>query len=183
MHGDHIALSPSISTKTPTSTPKPFEVQTVMPSVQHRIQIAPQPQFHSVRSQLATLSWMVNRWRSICQKEYSDLVAPAAFRCAGPVPPFFASSGDLQMQVARLRRSSFGVPNQYLNRQCQHAGSCAGKWLSLTSRTLHLRWLQHGQPCLAHRGPHSSRPSTRILVTGKQQQRRKSPSMCSYVFV
>lgn len=142
--------------------------------------------FHSVSSQLSTLSRMVSRWRSICQKEYSDLVAPAAFRCAGPVPPFFASSGDLQMQVARLRRSSLGTPNQYLSRQCQHVFLSLWRNMavsSLTSRTLHSRWLQHGQPCPVHPGPHSCRLSTQRLVTGTRRQRRKSLSTYGYVFV
>jgi hypothetical protein len=41
-------------------------------------------------------------------------VQPAAFLWAGPAPPFIASSRDLQMQVARLRPSMSGSPNQYL---------------------------------------------------------------------
>lgn len=43
-----------------------------------------------------------------------ERVAPAARRCAGPVPPFLASSLVLQMHVARFLKSESGSPNQYL---------------------------------------------------------------------
>jgi hypothetical protein len=66
-------------------------------------------------SQLSIPSRMISLWRSICQFEYRCLALPAAFRCAGPTPPFIASSRDLQTQVARFRPSASGSPNQYLS--------------------------------------------------------------------
>lgn len=71
-------------------------------------------------SQLETPSLMTSRCWSICHSAYDDRAAPAALRCSGPTDPFLASSCDLQRQVARLRSSVLGVPNQYLSSgRCQ----------------------------------------------------------------
>lgn len=62
-----------------------------------------------ISSRITSLCW------SIIHSAYIDRAAMAAFRCSGPTEPFLASSCDLQMQVARLRKSWLGVPNQYLS--------------------------------------------------------------------
>lgn len=69
----------------------------------------------SVISQLSTSSWMISLCRSIFQWEYRSRAAPAARRCAGPTPPFLASSCDLHTHVAKFLPSLSGVPNQYLH--------------------------------------------------------------------
>lgn len=69
----------------------------------------------SVISQFSTSSWMISLYRSIFQWEYRSRAAMAARRCAGPTPPFFASSWDLHTHVARFLPSSSGFPNQYLS--------------------------------------------------------------------
>lgn len=70
----------------------------------------------SMISQLLISSRTISRCLSIAQLVYSLRVALAAFRWAGPTLPSRASSLDLHTQVARLRPSAFGSPNQYLKR-------------------------------------------------------------------
>lgn len=70
--------------------------------------------------QLDTSLQITRVWWSIPHSAYIDRAAMAALRCSGPIDPFLASSCVLQMQVARLRRSRLGVPNQYLSSdKCQ----------------------------------------------------------------
>lgn len=71
--------------------------------------------YQSTISQLDTLSLMTSLCWSIFHSAYDDRAAMAALRCSGPTEPCFASACDLQMHVARLRKSLSGVPNQYLS--------------------------------------------------------------------
>lgn len=88
---------------------------------------------HLTISQLEIPSRMTRRCWSIFQSAYISRVAMTARRWSGPTLPFFASSCDLQMQVARLRKSWLGLPNQYLSSdrvrraRARQVWSCAGK--------------------------------------------------------
>lgn len=129
----------------------------------------------SIISQSETPSRITSLCLSILQKEYNDRVAPAARRCAGPTPPFLASSLDLQMHVARLRSSAFGVPNQYLPSVSSSSGRRLGVAL-LTSRSRRWQLLQRVQPCPRRRGRHIAWSAG--SATEMPQCRRKSPSTC-----